>query len=112
MSAVVGMDWLTDDDRGNLIASTYYSDRNVTDPRRSGYEYVLTEANQTREVQIYNELFDTAYAKLLDSYKWKRAETDEEMAELLNEMMGEVRAETRKQLAGELRQAGVSSTEK
>ena len=36
----------------------------------------------------------------------------EHIAELLNEMMSEVRAETRKQLAGELRQAGVSSTEK
>ena len=36
----------------------------------------------------------------------------EHMAELLNEMMSDVRAEARKQLAGELRQAGVSSTEK
>ncbi len=36
----------------------------------------------------------------------------EHIAELLNEMMSEVRAETRKQLAGELRAAGVTSTEK
>ena len=36
----------------------------------------------------------------------------EHMVELLNEMTSDVRAETRKQLAGELRAAGVTSTDK
>lgn len=107
----LSMNWLSDDERGQLLLSSYYSDKTITDPRKSGYEYTLTEAQQTRQSEIYASVFNEAYAKLVARDKYKNADAAKR-EELLNELQAEARAETRKQLAKELHKDGTVSTKK
>ena len=109
--SVVGMTWLTDEDKGALLASGYYADKSFTDPRRSGYEYALDTTQQTREVEIYNELFEKAYDRLVSTGRWERANADAR-AELIDTLQTDVRADTREQMSRELKSNGVKSTKK
>lgn len=108
---IASMDWLGPEAQGGLIVSEYYPDKSFTDPRRSNREYQLTPAQQQRETELYQELFWPEYNALLDSSKWGRA-NDEHRMELLDNLRSDIREQTRKQLATELREQGVESIRK
>lgn len=108
---IASMDWLGPEAQGGLIVSEYYPDKSFTDPRRSNREYQLTPAQQQRETELYQELFWSEYNALLDSSKWSRAD-DERRTELLDNLRSDIREQTRKQLAAELREQGVESVRK
>lgn len=113
MVDLLGMSWLSDTDKATLISATYsklVTDGNkLADGYRTGYEFTLSAAQLEQYESQFDANWQTEYAKLIASAKYKRADI-EERADMLTDLRTEVAQDTRKWMTRRLRKAGVTST--
>ena len=111
---VMGMDWLSNDDKALLISSAYAkaldSDNTFDDPfsNVAGKRYTLTGEQAEQYNQHFDEQWMIEYNDLISSRKFTRATLDEQ-ADMVDELKSEVATDTKKWMARELRKQGIRS---
>ena len=104
-------DALTDEDVVRIVTMETTMPDKFTDPKTTGKEFVMDEAQQEKYARFYSEFLSEEYAKLTKSTKYQKADTAERYS-MLKDIKSDVGEETRKAMSKWLRGQGIKPTKK
>ena len=103
--------YLTDREVAAILVMETTMPASFTDPYTTGYEYVMTESQQWKYAQVYDELFRERFLELAEDPDYREGSTAERK-ELVSQLKSEVGAQVKEEMSDWLWDQGVEPTEK
>lgn len=112
---LVGMDWLTDDERAWIVASKYAKSltggNTFTDKNKKKHEFIMTEEQTEQYLARYDELYLPAYRAMLSGWKYQYGDA-ETRADLIDDLKSDVCNTLKKEFSNYLPTVGNYSVPK